>query len=163
MSQCDIQYVRFADDWCVLAKTRWKLKTAIRTMYRVLNALKLLTHPDKTEMGRLSQGFDFLGYHFQPVPGGCELGLSATTQRRCVDKLVQLFEQGAEAKRIAEYCQRFASWARGGIEKTTVSIALNVATFGLLAKEYTHALTLLPDCLLPHVGQIPAKTANMTI
>ncbi len=82
---------------------------------------------------------------------------------RCVDKLVQLFEQGAEAKRIAEYCQRFASWARGGIEKKTVSIALNVATFGILAKEYTHALTLLPDCLLLHLSQIPANTANIIV
>ena len=82
---------------------------------------------------------------------------------RYFDNILLFFERGAEGKRIAEYCQRFASWARGGIEKTTVSIALNVATFGLLAKEYTHALTLLPDCLLPHLGQIPAKTANMTI
>ncbi|MGO9121261.1 MAG: hypothetical protein ACLQPD_27075 [Desulfomonilaceae bacterium] len=28
--------------------------------------LKLQKHPDKTCMGRIEKGFDFLGYHFSP-------------------------------------------------------------------------------------------------
>jgi RNA-directed DNA polymerase len=28
--------------------------------------LKLSKHPDKTAMGRVERGFDFLGYHFTP-------------------------------------------------------------------------------------------------
>ncbi len=92
----------------------------------------------------------------------CKLTLSATTQRRSVDKLSQLFEQGAEANCIAKYCQRFASWASGGLGKTTVSLALTVETLATLTKEYTQALTLLPDSLLPRLNQNPVSNASIT-
>lgn len=32
-----------------------------------LGALKLEKHPDKTLIGRIERGFDFLGYHFSPA------------------------------------------------------------------------------------------------
>ncbi len=32
----------------------------------VLGSLYLLKHPDKTFIGRIEKGFDFLGYHFGP-------------------------------------------------------------------------------------------------
>jgi len=31
-----------------------------------LGALSLEKHPDKTFIGRIERGFDFLGYHFSP-------------------------------------------------------------------------------------------------
>jgi RNA-directed DNA polymerase len=65
-------YVRFMDDWVVLATTRWKLRQGIKIVDRTLDELAVEKHPDKTTIGRITRGFDFLGYHFSPT--GAEPG-----------------------------------------------------------------------------------------
>ena len=57
-------YARFMDDWVILAPTRWKLRQAIRRVNEILALLRLQQHPDRTFVGRISDGFDFLGYAF---------------------------------------------------------------------------------------------------
>ena len=52
------------DDWVVLAPTRWKLRAAIRAVNQVMAQLRVRQHPDKTIIGRIARGFDFLGYRF---------------------------------------------------------------------------------------------------
>ena len=47
-----------------MAPTRWKLRAAVRCVNQTLAELKVQQHPDKTFVGRLSRGFDFLGYRF---------------------------------------------------------------------------------------------------
>jgi hypothetical protein len=65
MTTCQVHYTRYMDDWCILSNTRWYLKKAIRKMNAVLNDLKLIKHPDKTEMGRIgARPFTFLGYTY---------------------------------------------------------------------------------------------------
>jgi hypothetical protein len=60
-------WVRFMDDILVLAPTRWKLRAAVKVVNQLLTSLRLRTHPDKTFIGRIEKGFDFLGYHFDPT------------------------------------------------------------------------------------------------
>ena len=55
-------YVRYMDDWVVLAPTRWALRRAINATYQVMAELKVEKHPEKTFVGRVAKGFDFLGY-----------------------------------------------------------------------------------------------------
>ncbi len=50
--------------WCDTSPTRLKLRRAVRAVNQVLGALRLERHPDKTFIGRIEKGFDFLGYHF---------------------------------------------------------------------------------------------------
>jgi hypothetical protein len=57
-------YVRFMDDILVLAPTRWKLRRAVTAVNEILGSLRLQKHPDKTFIGRIERGFDFVGYHF---------------------------------------------------------------------------------------------------
>ena len=57
-----IRYQRFMDDYVIFAKTRNKLKAAIKRMYAVLATLQLTVHPDKRYIGKTEKGFDFLGY-----------------------------------------------------------------------------------------------------
>lgn len=59
-------YVRYMDDILILAPTRWKLRRAVKTLNETFMALKLEKHPDKTFIGKIEKGFDFLGYHFHP-------------------------------------------------------------------------------------------------
>jgi hypothetical protein len=47
------------DDIIVLSPTRWKLRKAIKTVNRHFEKLKLKQHPDKTTIGRITNGFDF--------------------------------------------------------------------------------------------------------
>jgi RNA-directed DNA polymerase len=64
LSGTDAYYVRYMDDILVLTKTRWQLRRAVRTLSQTFDELKVSRHPDKTFIGRIEKGFDFLGYHF---------------------------------------------------------------------------------------------------
>ena len=46
-------------------------------------------HPDKTFIGRIERGFDFLGYHFGPA----ELSVAEKTIERFVARAIRLYEQ----------------------------------------------------------------------
>ena len=85
----DVFYVRFMDDILILAPTRWKLRKAVARVNRVLSALRLTTHPDKTFIGHSAKGFDFLGYHF--FDGA--LCAAKTTTRKMAEKAARLYEQ----------------------------------------------------------------------
>jgi hypothetical protein len=56
-----------------LAPTRWKLRAAILAVNEVMANLVVTQHPNKTIVGRIARGFDFLGYRFTAdggaVPG----------------------------------------------------------------------------------------------
>ena len=59
--------VRFMDDILILAPTRWQLRGAVKVVNQMLGELRLEKHPNKTFIGRIEHGFDFLGYHFSPA------------------------------------------------------------------------------------------------
>ncbi len=84
-------YVGFMDDILVLAPTRWKLRKAIKVVHQVLASLQRAKHPDKTFIGRIERGFDFLGYHFWPG----KLGVARKTIEHFVARIHQLYEQPA--------------------------------------------------------------------
>jgi hypothetical protein len=52
------------DDVLVLAPTRWTLRCGVKVINAVLASLRLEKHPDKTFIGKIERGFDFLGYQF---------------------------------------------------------------------------------------------------
>ena len=47
--------------------THWQLCRAVKMVNQTLGALSLEKHPDKTFIGKIEPGFDFLGYHFSPA------------------------------------------------------------------------------------------------
>ena len=65
LEKMEVFYIRFMDDWVVLATTRHRLRKAVRVVNRCLERLQVSQHPNKTFVGRTSKGFDFLGRHFQ--------------------------------------------------------------------------------------------------
>jgi hypothetical protein len=81
-----LAYARFMDDWVNLAPTRWKLREAIRLVNRTLAELHVEQHLDKTFIVRISRGFDFRGYAFQPA------GLDAAppASERCLQRVSRL-------------------------------------------------------------------------
>lgn len=105
------------DDWVVLAPTRWKLRAAIREVNQVMAALRVRQHPDKTTIGRIARGFDFLGYRF-----------SATrlTVARCAARVSRLDEHGAALSRIGDYVRRWERWVRAGLAGAAVDVGIEV-------------------------------------
>jgi RNA-directed DNA polymerase len=94
-------YVRYMDDILILAPSRWQLRRAIATMNGVLEELGLEQHPDKTTIGPVARGFDFLGYTYSPAG----LGLAEKTIRYYRIKLHRLYEQYQRARKGAPRAQ----------------------------------------------------------
>ena len=82
-------YIRYMDDILILAPSRWRLRRAIAAVKRHLGDLGLELHPDKTSIGPIARGFDFLGYHHDRS----ELRLSSVTLKRHQEKLTRLYER----------------------------------------------------------------------
>ncbi len=115
MERTRLFYVRFMDDILVLAPTRWTLRRAIKAVNEVLGSLRLEKHPDKTFIGRIERGFDFLGYHFSRDG----LKVAKATIQRFVERAARLYEQermGAGAPdALGKYVRRWVSWTRAGL------------------------------------------------
>jgi CII-binding regulator of phage lambda lysogenization HflD len=74
----NLYYVRYMDDILILTRTRWQNRKAVRQLNQMLNQLTVEKHPDKTYIGKINNGFDFLGYHFN--------GSQLSVARKTVDK-----------------------------------------------------------------------------
>ena len=101
-------YVCFMDDWAIMVQTKYQLRKVIKLTHKILTQLKLKMHPDKTFIGCIKKGFDFLGIHFGETPT-----LSKTTLERHYTKLTQRYAHGASLTRLREYRARWLSWSRG--------------------------------------------------
>ena len=119
MEETGLPYARFMDDWVILAPTRWKLRAAIRLVNQTLAELHVEQHPDKTFIGRISRGFDFLGYVFSPT--GLEVAPRAV--EHCVERVAQLYERGADLVRIGAYVRCWQRWARSGLRGMAEDLA----------------------------------------
>jgi hypothetical protein len=72
-------------------------------------------HPDKTFIGRIERGFDFLGYHFSRQG----LAVAKQTIADFIEKASGLYEQKHSAALAATalemYIRRWLRWANGGM------------------------------------------------
>ena len=107
--------IRYMDDILVLAPTRWKLRQAVRVVNQVLTALRLAKHSDKTFIGRVAKGFDFLGYHFSPDG----LTIAKKTLANFVGRVRQLYEHKLREvrafSRLGAYVRRWTTGVHAGI------------------------------------------------
>jgi hypothetical protein len=77
--------------------------------------LYFLSAPDKTFIGRVERGFDFLGYHLAPG----RLTLARATVERFVERAHRLYEQ--ERRRpdgfpqLGAYTRRWVRWTSAGV------------------------------------------------
>jgi RNA-directed DNA polymerase len=82
------------------------LRRAVYTLNQTFTELKVSQHPDKTFIGRIERGFDFLGYYFCRGP----LRLAQQTLQNHATRLHWLCEQQKAAPdgaaRLDEYLAR---------------------------------------------------------
>lgn len=116
-----IEFARFQDDVVILAETRWKLRRAIKVLNETFAELGVEQHPDKTSIGRVERGFDFLGVHFalqdseevseslnqnqNQTNTNKQLSLTPARSaiRRMAEKITRLYEQRASTARVDDY------------------------------------------------------------
>jgi RNA-directed DNA polymerase len=110
-----LYYVRYMADILILAPTRWRLRRAVKTLNEIFTALKLEKHPAKTFIGRISKGFDFLGYHFSRQP----LRLATQTIGLFVARCHRLYEQQQAAPSgaacLGDYVTCWLRWTQAGL------------------------------------------------
>ena len=119
-SQQALFYVRYMDDFLLLTKTRWPLRRAIRDLNRYLQLDGFTRHPDKTQTGKLSRGFDWCGIDFtSPYPPRISDRSLTKHRERCQRLDEQLRARGWSeqdiAARVQAYRSRWEHWAAGMI------------------------------------------------
>lgn len=115
MGKLDLFYIRYMDDWIVLASSRWKLRRAVKITNKILEQLKVKKHPFKTFFGRVAHGFDFLGYRLTLKSSeGLEVAWKSVSNH--LEKIARLYEQGAGFKRIGQYLKGWWQWLRSGVK-----------------------------------------------
>jgi RNA-directed DNA polymerase len=99
----------------VLAPTRWKLRQAVKVVNQVLASLRLAKHPDKTFIGQIAKGFDWLGYHLSPDG----LRVAKKTLENVVTRIRRLYEQSQEeplgSSWFGDYVRRWVRWLKAGL------------------------------------------------
>jgi len=88
--QGSVIYIRYVDDILRLADTPRTFRRAIRLLNQHLAAAGLAKHPDKTSIGKIEKGFDFLGYHFEGRDG--RVTIARDRQEQFIARLHRLYE-----------------------------------------------------------------------
>jgi RNA-directed DNA polymerase len=134
MESKSVFYRRYMDDIIVLSPTRWKLRKAIRTVNQHFAKLTLHQHPDKTTIGRIKHGFDFLGYQF----GKEKLTVSKRTLENHIRRLTQLYEQKKHQPNwqmlLDDYRQHWVTWVYSGIPSSIIDFDSDTNFLRLLLK-----------------------------
>ncbi|EMZ5447485.1 hypothetical protein KDV76_18790 [Providencia stuartii] len=114
-AQKRVHYVRYMDDFVLLTRTRGQLRKAIRQLNQWFASFGFRQHPDKTFIGRVSKGFDWMGAWLthNGITGVAPRAL-ANHRTRCR----QLYEQTsrltakAQAERVSQYRVRWLQWVQ---------------------------------------------------
>ncbi|MDT0175170.1 hypothetical protein Q9R34_03790 [Enterobacter sp. BRE11] len=107
--------MRYMDDFLLFTRTWWHLRRGIARLAGYFHAGGFERHPDKTQTGRLSSGFDWLGIWF--APDGAAIAPRALNNHR--ERRVRLYERArrrglshaAASERVRAYEARWTTWA----------------------------------------------------
>jgi RNA-directed DNA polymerase len=122
----NLYYVRYMDDILILTKNRWQNRKAVKQLNHILNGVKQEKHPDKTYIGKIEKGFDFLGYHFSLE----QLKVAQNTLKKHALHIIQLYEQLRKKKATSHevayslgmYVTRWQQWCTAGLQGITIQV-----------------------------------------
>lgn len=100
--QPELYYVRYMDDFIILARTRWRLRRAIATLRGYLAEGGFSLHLDKTQIGKLTKGVDWLGGWFNSQG---LVGIAPRSLQRYRTRSLRLYEQALRHGYSVEECQ----------------------------------------------------------
>ena len=101
------------------SRTRWKLRRAVALLNGIFTTLGLEKHPNKTFIGRVEKGFDFLGYCLWPD----RLTVAQATVERFLARVTRLYEQEQgrplRSDPLGSYVRRWMRWTGAGVPAFT--------------------------------------------
>ncbi|ENZ1993827.1 reverse transcriptase domain-containing protein [Salmonella enterica] len=109
-----VTYARYMDDFLILSPTRWPLRRAVRMLNRHFAQAGFEQHPDKTFIGRVEKGFDWMGFRF--TEKGCD-GVAPRALQNIKDRLRQLYErvrqwpEDLRLRRMVGYVRNWLRWS----------------------------------------------------
>jgi hypothetical protein len=157
MAKLRLFYVRFMDDILILTQTHWQLRRAVKVVNQTLGVLSLEKHPDKTFIGKIERGFDFLGYHFSPAG----LTMAKQTITNFIEKASQLYEQErrvvSAASPLEMYVRQWLKWARAGVADRArrSSVASESSRPGIIHIPVSETLLCVGDFKVPNFSFSP--------
>ncbi|WP_409574352.1 reverse transcriptase domain-containing protein [Salmonella enterica] len=110
-----VTYARYMDDFLILSPTRWHLRRAVSMLNRHFAQAGFEQHPDKTFIGRVEKGFDWMGFWF--TEKGCD-GVAPRALQNFKDRLRRLYErvrqwpEDLRHRRMAGYVRAWDSGLR---------------------------------------------------
>jgi len=116
MTETGLFYARDMDDWVELGPTRGHLRRAIKLANQVLESLKVEKPTDKTFVGRVSHGFEFMGYRFDSEYGREGVDISAQSWHNNFKRMETLVSEGACVERLAMYQPFWWRWVESGVD-----------------------------------------------
>ncbi len=114
-------YARYMDDFVFFTKTRWHLRKTIKSLYEFFDLGGFDIHLDKTQLGKIENGFDWLGKWY--APEGPRIAPRAIENHRA--HIARLYEQARLRKlskaetdnRVRKYEIRWMTWAKHHLMK----------------------------------------------
>ena len=113
----------------------------IKGIYPVLTELGLTLAKDKTWIGRVAKGFDFLGYRLSPD----DVTIAVRSFKRMTEKLRLLYEQGADQARRRSYVTHWLKWAQSGVALNTERLLKTTTNILQDTVGFHSARALLPE------------------
>ncbi|CAI2532683.1 Retron-type reverse transcriptase [Serratia fonticola] len=115
-------YARYMDDFVLLTRTRWQLRRCVKRLHEFFNLGGFETHPDKTQLGRIEHGFDWLGVWF--TLAGTTIAPRVLENHRA--RRMRLYEQARRQglsvtdteARVQTYEARWKIWAERMLAKS---------------------------------------------
>ena len=110
-----IFYLRYMDDIIILTETKRQYQKARKSLFVILQKLRLRIAPHKTKMGAIRDGFHFLGVNFavaRTSQGKIQvaLGIHQRTSRRAYAKIQALRFDAVNPAHLRAYLMRWAAW-----------------------------------------------------
>ncbi|EAP2593865.1 RNA-directed DNA polymerase, partial [Salmonella enterica] len=113
-----VTYARYMDDFLILSPTRWHLRRAVRMLNRHFAQAGFEQHPDKTFIGRVEKGFDWMGFWF--TEKGCD-GVASRALQNFKDRLRRLYERVRQWPEDLRHC-RMAGYVRAWYRWTATGL-----------------------------------------
>lgn len=112
--QPNTHYVRYMDDFVILSKRRWQIRKQVKSLNQFLEQMGFIQNPDKTFIGRVKKGVDWLGAWLTRVG---VTGIAPRVLANHSEKVRRLYERirhwtkERQVARVSQYRNRWLKWA----------------------------------------------------
>ncbi|HXI13366.1 MAG TPA: reverse transcriptase domain-containing protein [Thermoanaerobaculia bacterium] len=110
MLKLGLPWIRYADDFLCLARTKEEAAGALTQLRAATSALRLSLKPAPSHIIHFDEGFEFLGFHFRQTAKRIATRRLVDLQRKIVRRLSMTFPPLARLRKVNEIIVGFGSY-----------------------------------------------------